>query len=301
MVTIIRDRTRTAKRGPLIKPGRQAEIRHRRGSDHGPDDRPVHRAFTRSRRPKIAAQLQAAGGAGLQAAFGFRGRHDCIFQRIVTVGLSGGALVAQQLAAAPAPGSARLRRRSIHRQLGVDRHGRLALHGTRKRLREHPAQRGGARRRCRTRRKTPPRATRARIRRGRYHAVPGTHLVAGRHHAQDRSDAGTRQDSCISRHARRSQLAGLLGRHVERCGRGPRWGARRPARPGPAGGTALPAGAGRAGRGGSSARGGSLKVDDASQEAHFGKNGVPYSENTVVTGFLSFESNGDEWFTAPQS
>ena len=71
----------------------------------------------------------------------------------------------------------------------------------------------------------------------------------------------------------------------------------------PAGGAAAPAagGPGRGGRGGAAPpRGGSLKVTTTRlKEGYLRKNGVPYSENAVVTEYFDrhTESNGDEWFT----
>ncbi len=72
--------------------------------------------------------------------------------------------------------------------------------------------------------------------------------------------------------------------------------------PAPAGGTVAPpaGGQGRGGRGGAPARGGSLKVTTTRlKEGYLRKNGVPYSENAVVTEYFDrhTESNGDEWFT----
>jgi hypothetical protein len=72
--------------------------------------------------------------------------------------------------------------------------------------------------------------------------------------------------------------------------------------PAPAGGTVTPAAGaqGRGGRGGAPPRGGSLKVVTTRlKEGYLRKNGVPYSENTVVTEYFDrhSESNGDEWFT----
>ena len=63
-----------------------------------------------------------------------------------------------------------------------------------------------------------------------------------------------------------------------------------------AGGAAAP---GR-GRGGPPPRGGSLKVVTTRlKEGYLRKNGVPYSENAVVTEYFDrhTEANGDEWFT----
>ena len=84
-----------------------------------------------------------------------------------------------------------------------------------------------------------------------------------------------------------------------------------PPPPAPAGGTVTPpaggaaaapgaAGPGRGGRGGAPPRGGSLKVTTTRlKEGYLRKNGVPYSENAVVTEYFDrhTESNGDEWFT----
>jgi hypothetical protein len=72
--------------------------------------------------------------------------------------------------------------------------------------------------------------------------------------------------------------------------------------PAPAGGTVTPPAGGQArgGRGGPPPRGGSLKVVTTRlKEGYLRKNGVPYSENTVVTEYFDrhSESNGDEWFT----
>ena len=71
--------------------------------------------------------------------------------------------------------------------------------------------------------------------------------------------------------------------------------------PAPAGGTVAPAGAqGRGGRGGAPLRGGSLKVVTTRlKEGYLRKNGVPYSENTVLSEYFDrhTETNGDEWFT----
>jgi hypothetical protein len=81
--------------------------------------------------------------------------------------------------------------------------------------------------------------------------------------------------------------------------------------PAPAGGTVAPAGGaaaapagggpGRGGRGGAAPpRGGSLKVTTTRlKEGYLRKNGVPYSENAVLTEYFDrhTESNGDEWFT----
>jgi len=61
----------------------------------------------------------------------------------------------------------------------------------------------------------------------------------------------------------------------------------------------VPAGRGFGGRGGAPPRGGSLKVVTTRMKAgYLRKNGVPYSENAVVTEFFDrhTESNG-EWFT----
>ncbi len=84
-----------------------------------------------------------------------------------------------------------------------------------------------------------------------------------------------------------------------------------PPPPAPAGGTVTPpaggaaaaapvaGGAGR-GRGGPPPRGGSLKVTTTRlKEGYLRKNGVPYSENAVLTEYFDrhSESNGDEWFT----
>jgi hypothetical protein len=74
------------------------------------------------------------------------------------------------------------------------------------------------------------------------------------------------------------------------------------AAPAPAGGTVAPpaAGPGRGGRGGAPPRGGSLKVTTTRlKEGYLRKNGVPYSENTVLTEYFDrhTETNGDEWFT----
>jgi len=68
--------------------------------------------------------------------------------------------------------------------------------------------------------------------------------------------------------------------------------------PAPAGGTVAPAGG--QGRGAPPSRGGSLKVVTTRlKEGYLRKNGVPYSENTVVTEYFDRhnESNGDQWFT----
>jgi hypothetical protein len=68
--------------------------------------------------------------------------------------------------------------------------------------------------------------------------------------------------------------------------------------PAPAGGTVTPAGG--QGRGAPPPRGGSLKVVTTRlKEGYLRKNGVPYSENTVVTEYFDRhnESNGDQWFT----
>ena len=80
-----------------------------------------------------------------------------------------------------------------------------------------------------------------------------------------------------------------------------------PPPPAPAGGTvtpptggAAPPAAGAAGRGGAPPRGGSLKVTTTRlKEGYLRKNGVPYSENAVVTEYFDrhTESNGDQWFT----
>ncbi len=80
--------------------------------------------------------------------------------------------------------------------------------------------------------------------------------------------------------------------------------------PAPAGGTVAPpggaaaaaaAGQARGGRGGAAPpRGGSLKATTTRlKEGYLRKNGVPYSENAVVTEYFDrhSESNGDEWFT----
>jgi hypothetical protein len=80
--------------------------------------------------------------------------------------------------------------------------------------------------------------------------------------------------------------------------------------PAPAGGTGVPAGGAaaapaagqaRGGRGGAAPpRGGSLKATTTRlKEGYLRKNGVPYSENAVVTEYFDrhTESNGDEWFT----
>jgi hypothetical protein len=59
-------------------------------------------------------------------------------------------------------------------------------------------------------------------------------------------------------------------------------------------------GGGRAGGGPPPPRGGSLKVVTTRlKEGYLRKNGVPYSENTLVTEYFDrhSESNGDEWFT----
>jgi hypothetical protein len=88
---------------------------------------------------------------------------------------------------------------------------------------------------------------------------------------------------------------------------GPPGGAARGAAPAPAGGAA-PAdgraggggGQGRGGRGGAPPRGGSLKATTTRlKEGYLRKNGVPYSENAVVTEYFDrhSETNGDEWFT----
>jgi hypothetical protein len=71
--------------------------------------------------------------------------------------------------------------------------------------------------------------------------------------------------------------------------------------PAPAGGTVAPpaGGQGRDGRG-APPRGGSLKATTTRlKEGYLRKNGVPYSENAVVTEYFDrhTESNGDEWFT----
>ena len=83
-------------------------------------------------------------------------------------------------------------------------------------------------------------------------------------------------------------------------GGGGRGGAAPP--PAPAGGTVAPpaGGPGRGGRGGAPPRGGSLKVTTTRmKEGYLRKNGVPYSENALVTEYFDrhTESNGDEWFT----
>jgi hypothetical protein len=68
--------------------------------------------------------------------------------------------------------------------------------------------------------------------------------------------------------------------------------------PAPAGGTVTPA-AGQ-GRGAPPSRGGSLKVVTTRlKEGYLRKNGVPYSENAVVTEYFDRhnETNGDQWFT----
>jgi hypothetical protein len=84
-----------------------------------------------------------------------------------------------------------------------------------------------------------------------------------------------------------------------------------PPPPAPAGGTVTPpaggaagapgaAGPGRGGRGAPPPRGGSLKVTTTRlKEGYLRKNGVPYSENAIVTEYFDrhTESNGDEWFT----
>ena len=71
--------------------------------------------------------------------------------------------------------------------------------------------------------------------------------------------------------------------------------------PAPAGGTVTPpAGGPGRGRGGAPPRGGSLKVVTTRlKEGYHRKNGVPYSENAVVTEYFDrhSETNGDEWFT----
>jgi hypothetical protein len=71
--------------------------------------------------------------------------------------------------------------------------------------------------------------------------------------------------------------------------------------PAPAGGTVTPpAGGPGRGRGGAPPRGGSLKVVTTRlKEGYYRKNGVPYSENAVVTEYFDrhSETNGDEWFT----
>jgi hypothetical protein len=92
-------------------------------------------------------------------------------------------------------------------------------------------------------------------------------------------------------------------------GGGGRGGAAGPP-PAPAGGTVAPAGGAaaapgaaqaRGGRGGAAPpRGGSLKVTTTRlKEGYLRKNGVPYSDNAVVTEYFDrhTESNGDEWFT----
>jgi hypothetical protein len=84
-------------------------------------------------------------------------------------------------------------------------------------------------------------------------------------------------------------------------GGGGRGGGAAPA-PAPAGGTVTPPAGGQA-RGGApapQARGGSLKVVTTRlKEGYLRKNGVPYSENAVVTEYFDRhnESNGDQWFT----
>jgi hypothetical protein len=74
----------------------------------------------------------------------------------------------------------------------------------------------------------------------------------------------------------------------------------------PGGGGGGRGGGGGGGRGGAAAgpppapRGGSLKVVTTRlKEGYLRKNGVPYSENAVVTEYFDrhSESNGDEWFT----
>jgi hypothetical protein len=85
-------------------------------------------------------------------------------------------------------------------------------------------------------------------------------------------------------------------------GGGGRGGGAAPPPPAPAGGTVAPpaGGQGRGGRGGAPPRGGSLKVTTTRlKEGYLRKNGVPYSENAVVTEYFDrhTESNGDEWFT----
>jgi hypothetical protein len=84
-------------------------------------------------------------------------------------------------------------------------------------------------------------------------------------------------------------------------GGGGRGGGAAPA-PAPAGGTVTSPAGGQA-RGGApapQARGGSLKVVTTRlKEGYLRKNGVPYSENAVVTEYFDRhnESNGDQWFT----
>ena len=86
---------------------------------------------------------------------------------------------------------------------------------------------------------------------------------------------------------------------------GPAPGRGGPPPPAPAGGTVAPAAGGTqqgaAGRGAPPPpRGGSLKVVTTRlKEGYLRKNGVPYSENTVVTEYFDRhnESNGDQWFT----
>jgi len=58
--------------------------------------------------------------------------------------------------------------------------------------------------------------------------------------------------------------------------------------------------AGGRGRGAPAPRGGSLKVVTSHMKAgYLRKNGVPYSENAVVTEYFDRhnEPNGDQWFT----
>jgi hypothetical protein len=70
--------------------------------------------------------------------------------------------------------------------------------------------------------------------------------------------------------------------------------------PAPAGGTQQAEARGNRGAAPPAPRGGSLKVVTTRlKEGYLRKNGVPYSENTVLTEYFDRhnESNGDQWFT----
>ena len=98
---------------------------------------------------------------------------------------------------------------------------------------------------------------------------------------------------------RRAELAGLFGWPTWEMagGAGPAAGAAATRRRRPAG-QQQAAGAGRGAP--PPPRGGSLKVVTTRlKEGYLRKNGVPYSENAVVTEYFDRhnESNGDQWFT----
>ena len=277
MVTIVKERIEDmAKRGMTVeqvkaaKPTLDYDLHY--GADTGfLDDRDVHRGGLPRRHQ----------GRGCKAGRPTRSTRREEMRRVATRGraVAGGRrLDATQPCRATTRGRANAEgRRALRpvRLLGAAHHRRLALphaDAAQGRLRERAAQH----RRPSSRRHVGPGEGRCErqsvqgLRCRQHHATagPAAHHVGQRHHAEDgvrrrTADAGPplRQGSA----ARREDVAGIFGRRVGRASRPEAVHAARPRAP---------------------ARGALKITTTGMREGYLRKNGVPYSENAVVSEYI---------------